>query len=399
MATKPIPICYAYLSDAESRDAFTQFAKEQEWENAQVMEGTIDTAIDALKGQRSPSFLVVDIPDADAAAKQLNRLADVCEPHVHVIVAGSIDNYRFYQDITALGVEHYLLKPFNAAQIAEALRQLLKAVPPSANDGAAHGFKPLHIAITGTSGGIGTSLLALNMAGIAAFERGHQTVLVDADLHYGSISLALDLEPGRGFRDLVEKPNRVDALYIERVLSKVTEEFHILSAEEPLEMMIQAQEESSDVLLRELTPHYPVIISDVPRRADAFTHGLLIRADIVIVVTQPDLGDLRDAMRIADMLKHNEEQRQLFVMNKQGLPGFKGLRPHDYEKNLGHKIHTQLAYEPKLLDSRADRATAFRHLKKSKTIQAIRTLTESLIPQREQEESATPKTKGWRKTG
>ena len=52
--------------------------------------------------------------------------------------------------------------------------------------------------------------------------------LVDIDPQEGSIALALDIEPSRGLRDALEKPDRIDSLFIERVMSKPLKNLSVL---------------------------------------------------------------------------------------------------------------------------------------------------------------------------
>lgn len=47
-------------------------------------------------------------------------------------------------------------------------------------------------------------------------------MLLDLDLHFGSVALKLDVEPGSGLCEVLEQPARIDALFVDRAAVKIT---------------------------------------------------------------------------------------------------------------------------------------------------------------------------------
>jgi pilus assembly protein CpaE len=74
------------------------------------------------------------------------------------------------------------------------------------------------IAVVGARGGVGATTVATNLAWTLAHEHNMRVALVDLDLFFGTCGLALDLELGRGFREALENPARIDSLFIERAM-------------------------------------------------------------------------------------------------------------------------------------------------------------------------------------
>ena len=50
-----------------------------------------------------------------------------------------------------------------------------------------------------------------------------EVLLIDFDLHYGSLMLALDLEAIDALREALDQPDRIDALFIQQVAQKKSE--------------------------------------------------------------------------------------------------------------------------------------------------------------------------------
>ena len=67
------------------------------------------------------------------------------------------------------------------------------------------------IAVTGSRGGVGATTLATGIAWTIAHKRRRRVALVDLDLQYGTVALALDLE--RAFESLSETSRAVVWLY------------------------------------------------------------------------------------------------------------------------------------------------------------------------------------------
>ena len=95
------------------------------------------------------------------------------------------------------------------------------------------------IAVAGSRGGVGSTFIATNLAAILATEKFRRVVIVDLDLHFGTVSLYLDLKPNYGLRNALEDPERVDQVFLERLLIPVNEHLYALSSEEPLDRALK----------------------------------------------------------------------------------------------------------------------------------------------------------------
>ena len=99
-----------------------------------------------------------------------------------------------------------------------------------------------------------------------------------------SVALSLDLEPSRGFREALEKPDRIDSLFVERVMTKPQKNLSVLSSEETLQEQLHISDHAADVLLKELQEKFDVIIIDVPRYLNPFSQKCLAKADHVLLL-------------------------------------------------------------------------------------------------------------------
>src|SRR5437899_2634297 len=73
------------------------------------------------------------------------------------------------------------------------------------------------IAVLGLKGGCGKTLTAVNLAAALA-DAGHRVTIVDLDLQFGDVGLALGLSPERTMYDLASSGGSLDAQKLEDFL-------------------------------------------------------------------------------------------------------------------------------------------------------------------------------------
>ena len=286
--------------NAESGEAVCAACSELGFKQAVTEVGDVASATAYLRENASPEILLIEVADAESAPAALDALADVVNPHSKVIVCGAVDSYRFYHWLLDLGIHEYLLQPFTSVQLKQAIvKGAAKKAETAATD--TPGIKKL-VALVGARGGVGTSLIATNLAAIFAREHRLSTALIDLDPYFGSIALGLDLEPARGLRDALEKPDRIDSLFLERVMVKPFAPLSILSAEEPLSEPLNAQANAGEMLFAALREKFGIVVVDLPRQMNPIARYVLAQADHVILVAEPQLTSLRDALRLKDLL-------------------------------------------------------------------------------------------------
>lgn len=339
------PPFLAFASDSSDLETLKAFTARQQWPENSVLQGDIKTATEYLKTNTSPVLLLVEISSAAAASAELDALAEVCSPDTKVIVIGNVNEYSFYCWLTEIGITNYLLRPLSEATLDHALQKATAQPVAAAKQERPPGKI---IAMIGTRGGVGTSTLALNLAGMIAELSKKNVALIDVDPHEGSIALMLDIEPAKGFREALEKPDRIDSLFIERVMAKPHKHLSILSSEEPMHELVHYHEQASEALLKELRGKYDIVILDLPRMLDDFTRSCLRMADNTILVTELTLLSLRDTLRSGDMMRDHYKMKQpVIVANRVGHTKF-DMKQGDFEKGVNAKIDFLIPNAPEV---------------------------------------------------
>ncbi len=316
--------------------------------HAAVQRGGVADAIRELGVQRSPRLLLVDITDADLPLSAVNELAEVCEPGVTVIAIGDRNDVGLFRDLVNHGVSDYLVKPVTAALLQKSLLSVI--------DNAAQGRQTNRlgrlVAVTGSRGGVGATLVATGLAWSIAHRRRRRVALVDLDLQFGTAALALDLEPSHGLREALEHPSRIDSLFVDRAMIRQSDTLHVLSSEESLGETLLPDYAALDVLLKELRNKFHFVVVDLPRHISPCTQHVLQSATNLVLVTDLSLAGMRDTLRYATLLPTINASCQLgLCANRVGEHRAGEIGRGEFESAVGRSIDLVLPFDPRAVAS------------------------------------------------
>ncbi len=339
----------AYVCDETTAEALRPVVSELGWSPEKVNKGGLRNAVQSLSVSASPQVLFVDLSESGDPLNDINALAEVCEPGTVVIAAGQVNDVRLYRDLTASGIQDYLLKPLNADMLREAFAnaQAILNAPKLAD--ASTDRPHCATAVIGTRGGAGASTIATSVAWLMSEKGGRTTALLDLDVHFGTGALALDLEPGRGLTDAIENPSRIDGLFIERAMVKASDRLAVLSAEAPINSPMMTDGSAFYQLQEEMRAAFECTVVDLPRGLLVQHPHLVSDIQVAVVVTELTLAAARDTIRILSWLKSNAPQTQVVVVANRVPAGAQlEISRKDFEGSIERKIDFLVAYDQKL---------------------------------------------------
>ncbi|MEX2450422.1 MAG: P-loop NTPase [Rhodospirillales bacterium] len=372
----------AFAGDEVTRAILAKLAQERGWSEQSIRDGGIDLAMDTLAGMATPRQLIVDLSGADDPLAAVGALSNVCDAGTQVIALGRQNDVNLYRGLVALGIEDYLPKPVSPEALTQALERIARA--RAADDGEKEGQM---ICVIGARGGVGASTVALNAAWIMAHEHAKKTALVDLDIYFGSLSLALDLEPGRGFREALEHADRIDGLFIERAMVRHSENLSLLSAEEELTRGVVIDGDAVDHLFEPLRSTFDSVVIEIPRSDLALYKPVIADAAATIIVSDASLAGLRDTARLAEFVKElGGEDGLRLVLNRLGLLPKAELRPADFARESGLQVAAAVPFLPKIAaESMVAGKPAVVLKKRCKLATALYAVCESILPPEDEE--------------
>jgi pilus assembly protein CpaE len=302
--------------------------------------GGIQGAVQYLAQNEPPQLVVIEaVETGEALFAALEKLAEVCDPNLKVVLIGWENDISLYKKLTGMGVADYYCGPMSA----DILIGLME------NQFADTGDKNLGrvISFIGARGGVGSSTIALNTAHTLGRLFGEKTILLDLDLAFGSAALACNLNPRQSLSEALAEPNRLDDVMMERFLLSYDENLSLVPAPAILDDTGSINFETFQVLLNLVKRLAGYVVLDVPHRWDREIQEILLESNEIVVTTYPDLINLRDVKNIFDKIgpARGVDAPIRLVFNKVGLFKKGELAAKDYKESVEVDPAVSIAYD------------------------------------------------------
>jgi pilus assembly protein CpaE len=290
-----------------------------------INSGGIQAAANMFASAPTPNLIILETDaEPDGLMAELAPLAEVCDPSTKVIVVGRYNDIGLYRDLIRNGVSEYMVAPVGLADILNAVAAIF--VDPDA--------EPLgrSIAFIGAKGGIGASTIAHNCAWAVSSLFSTEVILADLDLAYGTANIDFDQDPTQGIAEAVYAPERLDEVFLDRLLTKCSEHLSLLAAPSLLDRPYDFDRLAFQPIVEILQRNAPVTILDVPHTWNDWTRTLLAGIDEVVVCASPDLANLRNTKNMFDALRKLRPQDKVphLLLNQVGMPKRPEISAQDF---------------------------------------------------------------------
>ncbi|WP_455854269.1 AAA family ATPase [Ensifer canadensis] len=280
-----------------------------------INSGGIDAAANMFATVSTPNLIILETStEPRLLLTELAPLAAVCDPSTKVVLVGKHNDIALYRDLIRNGISEYMVAPVSMPDILSAVASIF--VDPDA--------EPLgrSLAFIGAKGGSGSSTVAHNCAWGISNLFSTETILADLDLPYGTANIDFDQDPPTGISEAVFAPERLDEVFLDRLLTKCSEHLSLLAAPSMLDRAYDFEGGAFHPILEILQRSAPVTVLDIPHMWTEWTRAVLGEGDEVVITAVPDLASLRNTKNLLDALKKlrpNDKQPHL-ILNQVGMP-------------------------------------------------------------------------------
>jgi pilus assembly protein CpaE len=314
-----------------------------------IQMGGVTAALEAYRSAPTPNVIVLESEGRpEAVLAGLDSLAELCDSGTRVVVIGRHNDVLLYRELVRRGVSDYLISPVSTLDIIRSICGLYSA--PDA--------KPVGriLAVIGAKGGVGASTVAHNLAWSIARDLGLDSVVTDLDLAFGTAGLDYNQDPPQGIADAVFSPDRVDTAFVDRLLSKCSDNLSLLAAPATLDRVYDFGADAFDSIFDSLRATVPCIVLDMPHQWTGWTQRALLAADDILIVAAPDLANLRNAKNLVDFLKASRvnDHRPFYVLNQVGVPKRPEIKASDFAKALDDQPAAIIPFEPQIFGTAAN---------------------------------------------
>jgi pilus assembly protein CpaE len=197
------------------------------------------------------------------------------------------------------------------------------------------------LTVFGTKGGTGKTIVATNVAVLAA-KAGLKTALLDANVWFGDCAACLRVRPQRTLSDLAGIAGPIDESAYGSALTSHESGVRVLCApNDPLEV----DKLSGSLLTRViqgLKRSFELTVVDTGATLDQFTLAPLSQSDIACLVTSLELPAVKDAKLALSLFKNLDlsADKVRVVLNRANSKV--GFPPDEVAKALGRRVMAQL---------------------------------------------------------
>ncbi len=169
------------------------------------------------------------------------------------------------------------------------------------------------LTVSSGKGGVGKTTTTANLA-VALAANGHKVVCIDADIGLRNLDVVMGLE-NRIVYDLVDVVEGRCRLRQAMIRDKRLPELYLIPAAQTRD---KSAVSPSDMvrLCDDLRPDFEWILIDSPAGIERGFRNALAPADIVLVVTNPEVSAVRDADRIIGLVDAEEKGPARLVINR-----------------------------------------------------------------------------------
>ena len=250
--------------------------------------------------ERQPNAaLVLDLSaDAEEGIKALERVKQAA-PDLYAIVSNYHADGETVIACMRAGANEFLLQPLKRSEFRDAMARLERA-PKRGSSGESKLGKVY--TFIGTKGGVGTTTLAVNFAGVLA-QRKLRTVAVDLDWTGNDVAMQVGASPQYTLMEVAENLSRMDQALFESLVTRDPLGFMLVGPPDALE----ARSHFSEHMFREfatfLVEKYDAVVVDAGRAiSDQLVMAACqVSAGIFLVMTQ-EFPAVRNAQRYLSFL-------------------------------------------------------------------------------------------------
>jgi pilus assembly protein CpaE len=238
-------------------------------------------------------------------------------PNAVVLPASKSSDSDIILRVMRAGAREFLALPADLNVLSTAIERL---VPVGREAGTTTRRGSQVIAITGASGGIGCTTLAVNLAGIMAKDPERSVVLADFDLLLGAVDTCLDIIPDQTLLEVAQSVDRLDLTLLKRTISRHSSGLYVLPHPVAIEDVAKIEPDALRRVVGLLKAGFNTVVIDTSKSLQASDFVAFEMADTILLVVELELSCLRNATRLLQLFRQYDglAEKVRMVVNRVG---------------------------------------------------------------------------------
>lgn len=262
-----------------------------------------------------PEILMLDVSGESDQEAAITRFADAApRGETSLVIIGRGSDIKTYRSFKQLGAVEYIAVPVERHEADHAIATVKRSL---AERSKAPDSSKL-IMVASARGGAGGSTITAELARGIASRHHRNTILMDLDLESGCQHSLFNVEPTQSFGLMLDKPDRVDAVLLNRTIAKTSDKNLTLLSDAMPDSGSRFSANAPALVAGAIAKDVDTILFDVPARSPFFKDLCLVSQTLVIVAPATFLG-LRDTVALVNTAeKTGGPRRCIILVNKIG---------------------------------------------------------------------------------
>lgn len=329
----------------------------------QAIAGEISYGIKAVSEAHAarPDAILIAVEEPAALALDTAQALASAFPDIPLVVYSSLSDPESIRRAMVIGARDYIVKPMEAVRVAKAadnLVELERRRSVRQSEGAL--ARGMVITVTGAKGGIGKTVMSVNLALAILHLTGKNVLLVDANTHFGDVATMLDLTPQVTLADVLGE-SRLDRTNVSSFVTKHLTGLDVLAGP-PNGHFWEGRQEDLRHILDVLPQVYDFVIVDTAGSFDTFARVCIEAATLSLIITTGEVSSVRDtavAMRLLADWGISDERFKVLLNQRAPI---EGVRMEDLRRTSIRELFWEIPYDPHILEGVQTGQPVLQHL-------------------------------------
>ena len=301
----------------------------------------------SIASELKPHAIFVALEEPTGFPLQTLRALSGLLPETQIFAYSSLNDVQSTRQAKALGALEYLTKPLSREKLTDCIARATSGATEPANtraESSSDRRSGMVITIFGTKGGIGRTLIAINLAASMA-KSGLVPVLVDLDPSSSDVARRMKIRADNDLVGAARNAAELDEITVDSYLNQHASGVKILPAPPQPTDWREIDPGAVNSLITILAKVHEFVIIDTPA---AFTDLSMLaahRANTVLLLTSLDPSSIESTAMAFSMLdaSRSGSAKTRLVLNHLAPGGL--LRDDDAARKLNHEAYSSLPYD------------------------------------------------------
>lgn len=297
--------------------------------------------------QAEPDVAIVHLDsDREKALALIQRLNSSFANVSIVAISSSTDGEVILKAMRS-GVKEFVTSPLQAEELVSSFERISQS-RNGAGGSKSRGCRM--IAVAGSSGGVGSTSLAVNLGCALAADDANSVALIDLDLALGDADVFLDTIADYTLADIAQNISRLDFTLLKRSLTKHASGLYLLPRPVQLQEGESVTPEELQRVIGLLRATFSHVILDLSKSYSPLDMVALRESEAILLVTQLDLPCLRNVVRLMMSFSEVEglKEKVRIIVNRVGLDSGQ-ISLKKARETIGGDIYWQIPNEYRVM--------------------------------------------------